>query len=436
MSTLLESHDPTLADVTDPASWLRDLQTRAAEQLALCPPPARTDEAWRFANLRHLESLEQFNPAAVAASPTAAAEEVDPLLEPLDGAIRLRFVNDILVTPLREVNRALPEGATLLPLAEASVSHAELVQAHFMREAERAGSRRYALLHRAHLSSGLFLHLAAGVEVGQPILVDHLVDGDNLAIYPHLLVVAEPNSKVTVLEGLRSIGDDSAGFALGVCDLVAGPGSHVTHLQLQNLNEQSFAMQLNSGVAHRDAHVTTGFINLGSRWARQVSTTRLLEPGADSRMLSVNLGHAGREIDQRTLQSHEAEHTFSDLLYKNVLDDKARSIFAGLIQVHEGAHHTDAYQKCRNLLLSDTAEANSMPGLEINADQVKCSHGATAGAIDPEQLFYLASRGLHTAAAEHLIALGFAVEALDSLTDESLKQALAEEVDRTLHARG
>ena len=433
MSTLLEPTPSTAPNATDATAWLHQLQTHAAEQLALCPPPARTDEAWRFAKLSHLERLEQFHPA-IGTAESATAADTAPLLESLADAIRLRFVNDALVTPVAELNQMLPDGVTCMPLTDALATHGELIQQHFMREANRGGSQRYALLHKAHLSGGLFLHLAADVELDQPILIDHLIDGDNLAIYPHLLVVAGRNSKVTVIEGLRSTGSEDSGLAVGVCDLVTEPGSHVTYLQLQQLNKASFAMQLNSGIATRDAHVTTGFLNLGSRWVRQVSTTRLLEPGADSRMLSVSLGRDEQEIDQRTLQSHEAPNTFSDLLYKNVLDDKARSIFAGLIQVRENAHQTDAYQKCRNLLLSDTAEANSMPGLEINADQVKCSHGATSGAIDPEQLFYLASRGLRTDAAEHLIALGFAVEALGSLTSDTLKQALTAEIDQALVA--
>ena len=438
--TLLEQPtSPAPTNTSTAASWLRDLQTSAAERLALCPVPGRTDEAWRFANLRHLERLEQFHPAA-ASHPGAEDDEYEPsdaalaagrLLSQLS-AIHIHFVNDRIDSPLKAAQLQLPQGVTCLPLKDALASHGDLVRQHFMREANRAGSERYALLHQAHLSGGLFLHLADGVEINEPIIIDHLIDGDNLAIYPHLLVVAGRNSKVTVVEGLRSSTANDTGFALGVCDLVAGAGSHLTYLQLQQLNGSSFAMQLNSGVAHRDAHVTTGFLNLGAKWVRQVSTTRLLEAGADSRMISASVGQDSQEIDQRTLQSHEAPHTTSDLLYKNVLDDKARSIFAGLIQVQEGAHHTDAYQKCRNLLLSDSAEANSMPGLEINADQVKCSHGATAGTIDAEQLFYLASRGLHTAAAEHLIALGFAVETLDPLANESLKQALTEEIDRAL----
>lgn len=433
-STLLEQPASPPTTATPAALWLRDLQTKAAERLALAPVPGRTDEAWRFANLRRLEALEQFHPAG--ARPVADSVDFAPALPTLTQALRLRFVNDRLATPLDEVAAHLPVGVICLPLEQAAVEHADLVREHFMREASRAGSERYALLHQAHLSSGLFLHVPDGVRIDQPLVIEHLIAGDQLAIYPHLLVIAGRDAGVTVVENLRSATVNAAGFALGVCDLVAHANSHVTHLQLQQLNQASFAMQLNSGVAHRDAHVTTGFLNLGAGWVRQVSTTRLVEPGADSRMLAVSVGRDQQEIDQRTLQSHEAPHTTSDLLYKNVLDDKARSIFAGLIQVQEGAHHTDAYQKCRNLLLSDTAEANSMPGLEINADQVKCSHGATAGAIDPEQLFYLASRGLRTAAAEHIIALGFAAETLDPLTDTDLREALVAEIDASLHVSG
>ena len=141
----------------------------------------------------------------------------------------------------------------------------------------------------------------------------------------------------------------------------------------------------------------------------------MVETGADCRVVAANLSNGVQECDQRTLQSHEAEHTTSDLFFKNALYDRSRAIFSGLIEVHPGAHHTDSYQTCRNLLGSDEAEANAMPGLEIDADQVKCSHGSTSGAISDEEIFYLRARGIPADDARKIISLGFLNESIAKL---------------------
>ena len=154
---------------------------------------------------------------------------------------------------------------------------------------------------------------------------------------------------------------------------------------------------------------------LGSGYVRSEVVSQVAGEGGRSDILSVSLAAGSQEIDQRTLQDHLSAHTGSDLLYKNILFGKARTIFAGLIRVDEGAHYTDAYQKCRNLLLSGECEANSMPGLEINADQVKCSHGSTSGRLSEEEVFYLLSRGIPRETAEHMMSLGFALEVVERL---------------------
>ena len=161
-----------------------------------------------------------------------------------------------------------------------------------------------------------------------------------------------------------------------------------------------------------------------SSCAEATATLRLRGPGGRSDMLSVNAAEGAQIFDQRTLQIHEVPNTQSDLLYKNSLDDNARTIFAGLIRVDPGAHRTDAYQKVRNLLLSDEAEANSAPGLEIEADDVRCTHGATCGQIEQEELFYLLSRGIPKNEAQRLIVFGFLNEVFERLGNEPVQDNL------------
>ncbi|NOX99909.1 MAG: SufD family Fe-S cluster assembly protein, partial [Verrucomicrobia bacterium] len=162
---------------------------------------------------------------------------------------------------------------------------------------------------------------------------------------------------------------------------------------------------------------------------RNENISRMTGAGARSDMLSLNLATGSDELDQRTKQLHEVQHTESDLFYKNALYDKARTIFDGLILVEPGAHHTDAFQTCRNLLGSEDAEATSMPGLEIDADQVRCSHGSTAGPIDHEQLFYCAARGISEEAARKLISFGFLHDVIERLNGEVLKNLVNRELE-------
>jgi Fe-S cluster assembly protein SufD len=172
---------------------------------------------------------------------------------------------------------------------------------------------------------------------------------------------------------------------------------------------------MNTTTVDHDASAMSLNVHLGANYSRFESLSRLIGEGARSDLLAVSIANGDQEFDARTLQDHASPHTNSDLLYKNALDGRARSIFGGLIRVEPHAHFTDAYQKVRNLLLSDDAEADSMPGLEILADNVKCSHGATSGQVDEEEMFYLRSRGIRPAVARRLVVTGFLNEVIRRL---------------------
>ena len=174
----------------------------------------------------------------------------------------------------------------------------------------------------------------------------------------------------------------------------------------------------------RDARILALNVHLGGRQARHESHSRLIGPGAHSEMLALTVAQGTQEFDQRTLQTHQAPHTSSNLLYKNALLDSARTIFSGLIVVEPDAQKTDAYQSNRNLMLSDTAEANSLPGLEIQANDVRCSHGATTSRLDPEQEFYLLARGIPKAQAAELLLFGFFEKVLGEIPHEGLYQTI------------
>lgn len=414
----------TNAPTPDPSlpQWFQDLQANAWQRFQELPLPGRKDENWRFAKLKKLD----FN--AFVAAP--ALDDTDNLVQRSVGlaktSAKFIFANEQLIA----TEASLPEGVICLPLKEALTSHSDLVQSYFMQHETRLGSAKFTALHAAHLSSGLFVYVPANVELSEPIEVYHWLGGENSTIFPHTLVVTGDNAKVKVLDYIQSVDTTSPGLSIGVNDLVAGPGSKLDYLAIQNLNEFSKAIQVNTTIVERDANATSFQLNLGATWARNESLSKLVAAGANSDMLSISIPSSDQEYDQRTFQHHAAAHTTSDLLYKNSLYDQARTIFSGLIFVDEGAHYTDAYQTCRNLLMSNTTEANSMPGLEINADQVKCSHGSTSARISDEEIYYLCARGIAPDHARQLIARGFSVEVIEKLNDPQLEELTLKLVDQ------
>jgi len=198
----------------------------------------------------------------------------------------------------------------------------------------------------------------------------------------------------------------------------------VTYVCTQTWGENVIALQMNSTVVDHDASAMSLNLHVGSRYSRFESLSRLVGEGGRSDLLAVAVAKHQQEFDARTLQDHISPRTASDLLYKNALDDRARTIFGGLIRVEPDAHFTDAYQKVRNLLLSDDAEANSMPGLEILADNVRCTHGATSGQIDEDELFYLRTRGIPTKVAQRLLVTGFLDEVIRRLDHPAIAEHL------------
>lgn len=320
---------------------------------------------------------------------------------------------------------ALPHGVIVTTLAEAVRKHADLLKAHFMAQPQRLGSEKFAALHTALVADGVFIYVPRGVELPAPIVVRHLAAGAGSAVFPHTLVVAEENTRVTVVD-LFASADSAAHFAVGANDLYAGHGAQLTYVAAQNWSGDSLSFQLNSTVVRRDARVLSLNLHLGGRRSRHESLSQLQAPGAFSEMLALTVAQGAQEFDQRTLQIHQAPDTKSDLLYKNALLDQARTIFSGLIIVDPDAQRTDAYQSNRNLMLSDEAEANSLPGLEIQANDVRCTHGATTGRVDAEQMFYLESRGITAPVARELLTFGFFEEVLNRLADEGLHHNLRE----------
>lgn len=416
------------ADLGDDAlpGWYRSLQTAAWARFNELPAPTRTNQHWRFADLKMIRfnGLRAAEPVADPAPLIARAIEG----RPGSFAAHFVFVNNHLV---HSETPDLPAGSICLPINEALASHGDLVRGHFLQETWSLGGEKFAALHGAASLSGLFIHFAKDCRSDSPILVHHFVGGEGMTTFPHTLVIAEDGAEVSVVDIFESVSESDQTLTVGVADLTAERGGRIQYVSVQDLSDQGAKhVQINNTRAGRDASVKVGFLNLGAAWVRNESLNRMTDSGADCQIFSANLANGIQEYDQRTLQSHEAQHTTSNLFFKNALYHQSRTIFSGLIHVKPGAHHTDSYQTCRNLLGSEEAEANSMPGLEIDADQVKCSHGSTSGQISDEEIFYLRARGIPAEDARKIISLGFLNEAIAKLDGDQLKEMLFAKVER------
>ena len=404
-------------------AWFRDRTAAAWKDFQKLPVPSVKSEPWRYSNAKRI-SLAELHPAgaASAAEEQQAIEQSRPIN---NAAARLVFVNDRLIH--RDASK-LPAGVVCVSLAEALRDHEALLKQHFMKRESFLGSAKFAALHLAHVKAGTVVFVPKDVVVDHPIEIFHWVTESNAAIFPHTLVVTADHAQVKVIDHYRS-SSGALTLSCAVADIIAGAGSSITYVSCQELGEKGQALHLSSTATHRDSKVKNLQVQLGAEFSRSESVSDLVGEGSRSDMLSVSMPVKDQVVDQRTLQRHLAPHTYSDLLYKNALYDRARSIFSGLIHVFEGAHYTDAYQTCRNLLNSEEAEASSMPGLEINADQVKCSHGSTSSPVSDEELFYLKARGIPDTEARRLIVIGFLANAVSRLEDESIETMIRERME-------
>src|SRR5215207_9008254 len=254
----------------------------------------------------------------------------------------------------------------------------------------------------------------ATTTAAEPIVVTHSVDGAGTAAFPRLVIDAADDSEVTVVERFTSATGADV-LVVPVLQVRAGPAARVRYLGINELSESAWQIGHQQAVGERDSTTTLATVALGGHYARVLTEARIVGPGGSTRQVALYFAGGEQMHDFRTIQDHAAPHTSSDLLFKGAVQDHSRSVYTGLIRIRKNAKGTTAFQTNRNLTLSEGAWAESVPNLEIETNDVKCSHASTVGPIDPEQLFYLESRGIPSQIAERLIVLGFFDEVLDQL---------------------
>ena len=290
------------------------------------------------------------------------------------------------------------------------------------------GADEFYHLTGAFAETGFVLRADKSVSTSSPIVIEHSEPELGKIAFHHNLIELGAFSEITVIEKFTPNSQNPGGYISNLLKVKLGEGAKLNRIVIQNCSKDATLMNMENFVIGKNANLHTTSIHLGCSQSRIESRGILKEPGAHFEYGSAFLGKDEQIFDQRTIQVHEAPHCTSNLLCKNALRNESKSVFSGLIKVEEDAQHTDAYQTNRNLLLSSQAEADSLPGLEILANEVKCSHGATTSKIDPQELFYLKCRGIAESEAEKLIALGFLSQSIDTISDEQTRELALEQL--------
>jgi Fe-S cluster assembly protein SufD len=409
--------DGTGADSLSPyrlAAW------QAFQNLAL---PKPTDEPWRRTDLR------RFNPALFRLPGPGAFEDlpaVPPeLLQPLVGD---QHGGQILLQPGGSQVELNPElaarGVIFTDFATAEREHADLL-ARLAGQVVRADEGKFAALAATFSQSGILLYVPRGVHVEQPLHSVIWGPGNELAQLSHLIVWVEDGASLTYVHEAASPTEPGAQtLHSGVVEIHVGDSSNVRFVELQSWGEHVWNFSHERARVGRDSQLDWVFVAVGSRLTKNFSDLDLAGQGSTARMSGFYFTDGNQHLDHDTQQNHLAPSTTSDLLFKGALKDRSRSVWQGMIYVAPGAQKTDGYQANRNLVLSPNARADSIPGLEIMADDVRCTHGATVGKIDPEEIFYLRSRGIPYQEAERVIVKGFFDPIMQRIPFEGVRERL------------
>ena len=398
--------------------WLRERRAHAWDVYERTPMPTIRLEEWRYTNLKKkldLNSLQLSDAEAMSDDASTWPERLRAAMDEDREASGHIVIIDGHVVHADVDKQLAAQGVILESLQEAITNHEELVRDHLATDAVPAEEGKFAALNAALWSDGIFLYVPKGVQLELPVRVTCWLSEAGTAYFSRVLIVAEAQSQVSYVDEVLSDDFESQTYTSTAVELIAREGARVQYVAVQRLGRGAFYQSMQRTLAQRDSKLDTLNVALGASVTRVDLNARLLGPGANSDMLGLYFGDDDQHFDFNTSQDHVAEHTSSDLLYKGALDGASRAAFRGIIRVLPGAQGTDAYQTNRNLLLSPESRADSLPNLEIEADDVKCSHGATVGQLDDEAKFYLMSRGLSLIQAERLVVLGFLGEVLAKL---------------------
>ncbi len=382
-----------MAEVATEPAWLSERRQRGASLAESLPLPDQKSKGWEFTDLSRLD-LDSYEPAGI-----------DARIEGVDGA-------------------------TVVSLRDALSSHSQLLE-------EQLGSLvpvedPFVARNEAGWSDGVLVHVPAGVRLEEPIRVEVPVDADAAAFGWRTLIVLEEGAEAEVWEHWSSPSDEVDGMLNSVVELSVGQAATLRYVNTQDISEKSWIFATQRAQVERDGRLDWAALGFGSGRGKVRMETKLAGAGSEARVTGGYAGGPGQHLDYDTTQEHAAPNTDSDLAFRGVLAAGATAVWRGMIKVDPGAQQTDAFQECRNLLLSPEAHADAIPGLEILADDVRCTHAAAIAQVDRDQLFYLTSRGLDQAAAKSLIIEGFLESLVERLAEGPVRDSISEALEKRL----
>ncbi|MEV4419571.1 Fe-S cluster assembly protein SufD [Patulibacter sp. NPDC049589] len=425
-----------MSTTTAPAPvWLSALRSGAAEELPqIAMPTFRGTPGWEFTEIPELD-LDAF-PAAQTVDPSlvgSAADDAPRVFDHLpEGTIRLTQVDHAVVPESAALRDPATNSAIVLPLEVAAAEHPDLVE-RYLGKIETARTPFTARNDR-DWTGGFFVYVPRGVQLDAPVLLTLIQEQAGRSVAPRTLIVLEDGASAEVWSQTTSATPDLEALVNGVVEIHVGQNARLRFVDVQDLSEKSWIFGAQRATIERDGWMDWITLGLGSAKGKVFQETSLDGAGAHGRVTGGYATHGKQHLDFDTLQTHMAPNTTSDLAFRGVLAEKSSTVWRGMIKVDELGQQTDAFQESRNLLLGRKAHADNIPGLEIAANDVRCTHAAAIAQIDPEQLFYLRSRGLGLNMARRLVIEGFLAELVTRFEEGPVREALGEILQRRLDA--
>ena len=395
--------------------WLRALRQAAYERFSSRPLPTDAEEVWRYSRIDQFD-LDAFHSSVDGAADAPRPRALQAALEAIGGHAGLAVVRDGIVTEIALDDEVAARGVTFVDLTTAETAD------DVWGAVADTNTDSFTELNTAFSRGAVLLQVPAGVVVDRPIVVLHSLDTDGVAAFPRTIVRLGRDSQATVVEWQAS--HDVVAFVDPVVELDVAEAARLSYVNVQEWGERVWQTGYQASKVARDATLRSSVVALGGDYARVRTDSKLAGRGATSHLQAVYFGGGTQMHDFRTMQDHSAPSTTSDLLFKGAVQDHAQSVYTGLIRVRKEGAGTNAYQTNRNLVLSEGARAESVPNLEIEINDVKCSHASAVGPIDDDQRYYLESRGIPPDVAERLIVLGFFSEVLEALPTQALIDTL------------
>ena len=414
--------------------WVRDLRQKAWEAYVETPLPTLRDEDWRRTDYRELqlEDLLLYMPAGIEAACEAdLPESLRSHSETGDawGGMAVQVNSEIALTRLDEALQA--QGVILAPLAQAVHTHPELVQPHLGRIVT-PDDGKFPALHGAFFSGGIFCYVPPDTTVELPIQALVWMNAENIAVFPHVLLVADRGSQVTFVERYASPTLEAQSFSCPATEVVAKDGAQVRHVTIQDWGRHVIELGFQRLRVDNDGHLHTILAATGGKLVKNYVDNSFAGSGVEAFHRGFFFTDGTQHMDYKTMQDHLAPYSTSDLLIKGALRDRSRAVFTGIINVRKGSKRTDAYQENRNLLLSKRARSDSIPILEIDNDDVRCTHGSATGQVDLEELFYVMAHGLNKNDAARMLVEGFFSEVIQHTPLDGVQAQLAGKVQEKM----